>query len=188
MNFPHATEEEVVAAWRSAVRSATAFTRKYRFIDRDEAVSIAGEVTVRAARKYRPPPPGAGKRWNLTGWVRWNVKNRLLMLKRQNALRYRLLPPVDAGDMEEFRERQGGPGCRLARLAGELSGDAATLISLIIDPPKDITEAARKKDSLIRTKARKGAVYRYLRELGWCCARITESVEEIRHALRESRE
>lgn len=66
--------------------------------------------------------------------------------------------------------------------AAKLTEDAKTVIGLVLDPPEKVEKVAKAKGDLPMNW--RSTLREYLRDIGWAAARISESFEEVREALK----
>lgn len=153
------------------------FVRKHGG-DRDEVRQNAEYQFVQAIHKYEP------RRGPIENWIKFFVYRELQSDDRTERRRAHLLPRSKDVVLEDL------PGDELSLspledLLCRLGEDAATIVRLVFETPKQVEEDIKRRDETkgvsptnIRTALRS-----YLRGVGWAASRISESFGEIRAAL-----
>jgi len=127
-----------------------------------ELLSEAGEHYVDADNSYE------SDRARYSTWVRFKVWHGLLETHRTKCRRQGILPQDFSLNLNSVHERERFD---LDKFLAELSGDAATMISLVLESPKRYPRHKRM------------AVVEALLGMGWGAERIVKTFLEIREAL-----
>ena len=173
---------EVYAHFKALVQS---ICRKAVFLgyDPQDAESAAGWGFVLAVNSYDPD------KGQIDVWIRYKVTKEITSLKRQKAYKRLPLtddpelfdPPAPEDEDEEFD---------ITPLLLGLSDDAASWVSLVLDPPESVQEKAAElgwphgggyKGSA--SYAYRQAVFEWFRQAGWSDKRITTAYLEACRAL-----
>lgn len=140
--------------------------------DVDEMLADANAIYAQCCNEYDPT-----RGTTFPGFLYCRCWTALFTVYRRRAWEHKrrhALPPdvtvrTPAWDRETFLDR--------------LSADAQTAVTLVLEPPPPVADAVAARGGKETRRTLLGAVRSYLRELGWCSARILESFREIREAL-----
>ena len=154
---------------------ASIYSLCHRFIGQgwsfDDLLSEAHEAFTVAYHNYDPTKS------KLNTWVHNSVCYAIMEQQRLRRRRHAKL--AQAGiDLEMIA--QAKEGFNIQQLLNQVSGDAAFILKLALEPPPPLAESIGPVGS---SKKHRTALHYYLTEMGWCAMRIAETFNEIREAL-----
>ena len=120
------------------------------------------------------------ERAKLTTWVGRIVWQRLTRKAAEVCKHHERWRESSEGDLD------GNPAKErfcLTDFLANLSEDAATVASLVCEPPPDLELDVKDRSRAGGWPSRRAALVQYLRDIGWCGERIAESFSEIAEAL-----
>jgi len=145
------------------------FSQRYR-TPWDETLSVAHEGFLEAFEGYRPELA------SFATHASQKVRSKLFEWQR-TTMRRTILGKIVDHNVELIPQDH----FLLIDFLDELSEDAREVVCLALDAPRDIVHSLVVKG--ITPRNYKAAIREYLKDCGWCTARIAESFQEIAEAL-----